>query len=186
MSSDDRESVIMKALASGVVFYILKPLNPDDLKNVWQYAITYKKAKSVLIDEIGSFEGAGSSANKFSCDDIVSTSSTNERNKNKKDSKRKASKKGEGKQQVETATAPKKPKVAWTNSLHNRFLLAIRHISLESKFLSSWTITFIQLLTIILISTFFFPFVKFNSCRSCSEENSGIHECSRINKGKCG
>ncbi|KAL9409609.1 hypothetical protein AB3S75_047929 [Citrus x aurantiifolia] len=131
MSSDDRESVIMKALASGVAFYILKPLNPDDLKNVWQYAMTYKKAKSISTDEIGSFELAGFSADKFSLDDIVSRSSVNERNKNKNDSKRKASKKGKGKQTQQNATAPKKPKVAWTDSLHNRFLQAIRHIGLE-------------------------------------------------------
>lgn len=143
MSSDDRESVIMKALASGVAFYILKPLNPDDLKNVWQYAMTYKKAKSISIDEIGSFELAGFSADKFSLDDIVSRSSVNERNKNKKDSKRKASKKGKGKQTQQNATAPKKPKVAWTDSLHNRFLQAIRHIGLESKFLSNQIIIFI-------------------------------------------
>ncbi|KAL9412195.1 hypothetical protein AB3S75_045757 [Citrus x aurantiifolia] len=131
MSSDDRESVIMKALASGVAFYILKPLNPDDLKNVWQYAMTYKKAKSISIDEIGSFELAGFSADKFSLDDIVSRSSVNERNKNQKDSKRKAPKKDKGKQTKQNATAPKKPKVAWTDSLHNRFLQAIRHIGLE-------------------------------------------------------
>ncbi|KAJ0098987.1 hypothetical protein Patl1_20064 [Pistacia atlantica] len=43
MSSDDRESVILESLASGAVFYIVKPINPDDLKNVWQYAITSKK-----------------------------------------------------------------------------------------------------------------------------------------------
>lgn len=136
MSSDDRESVIMKSLASGAVFYMVKPVNPDALRNVWQYAVTSKKGKSIFIEEISCLEG-GSSAEKIPFDhDIVSGSSMNEEKESKTNSKRKASKRGKDELEEENATAPKKAKVVWTNSLHNRFLQAIRHITLESmKFL---------------------------------------------------
>ncbi|XP_031259538.1 two-component response regulator ARR2-like [Pistacia vera] len=128
MSSDDRESVILESLASGAVFYIVKPINPDDLKNVWQYAITSKKGKSLYIEDIGSIQFGGSLAHE----DISSASSVNEeRHVKKKDHKRKAIKKGKDYMEGENSVAPKKAKVVWTNSLHNRFLQAIKLISLE-------------------------------------------------------
>ncbi|KAF2315685.1 hypothetical protein GH714_040214 [Hevea brasiliensis] len=43
MSSDDKESVVLKSLESGAAFYMVKPVNPDDLHNVWQYAVASKK-----------------------------------------------------------------------------------------------------------------------------------------------
>ncbi|XWS50592.1 hypothetical protein CRYUN_Cryun12cG0100000 [Craigia yunnanensis] len=133
MSSDDKESVMLKSLAGGAVFFIVKPVNPDDLKNVWQYAIAAKKGKSVVIEEIGSIElGESSSAGKLSNGEKVSVSSVNdEKNNAKRGCKRKASRKGKDDQEEETACAPKKAKVVWTNSLHNQFLEALRHIGLE-------------------------------------------------------
>ncbi|KDO60100.1 hypothetical protein CISIN_1g040406mg, partial [Citrus sinensis] len=131
MSSDDRESVIMKSLASGAVFYMVKPVNPDALRNVWQYAVTSKKGKSIFTEEKSSLAN-GSSAEKISfLHDIVSGSSMIEEKESKTNSKRKASKRRKDELEGENAAAPKKAKVVWTNSLHNRFLQAIRHITLE-------------------------------------------------------
>ncbi|XVF09790.1 hypothetical protein REPUB_Repub07fG0126900 [Reevesia pubescens] len=134
MSSDDKESVILKSLAGGAVFFIVKPVNPDDLKNVWQYAIAAKKGKSVVIEEIGSIEkGESSSTGKLSKGEVISAASVNdEKNNNaKRGTKRKASRKGKDGKEEEAASAPKKAKVVWTNSLHNQFLEALRHIGLE-------------------------------------------------------
>ncbi|XP_022714813.1 two-component response regulator ORR21-like [Durio zibethinus] len=135
MSSDDKESVMLKSLAGGAVFFIVKPVNPDDLKNVWQYTIAAKKGKSVFIEEIGSIEGESSSAGKLSKGQIIiSESSVNdEKNNTKRRSKRKASRKDKDDQQEEEeiASSPRKGKVVWTNSLHNQFLEALRYIGLE-------------------------------------------------------
>ncbi|XVF50761.1 hypothetical protein PTKIN_Ptkin04bG0129300 [Pterospermum kingtungense] len=133
MSSDDKESVMLKSLAGGAVFFMVKPVNPEDLKNVWQYAIAAKKGKSIAIEEIGSIEGEGglsSSAGKLSKGEIISAaSSVNDETKNaKRGSKRK---KGKNDREEETASRRKKAKVVWTNSLHNLFLEAIRHIGME-------------------------------------------------------
>ncbi|KAF2311855.1 hypothetical protein GH714_027019 [Hevea brasiliensis] len=66
MSSDDKESVILKSLGSGAAFYMVKPVNPEGLKNVWQYAVTSKVGKGVVIDpEIGSAKGETSSNDKL-------------------------------------------------------------------------------------------------------------------------
>ncbi|KAJ8752865.1 hypothetical protein K2173_008600 [Erythroxylum novogranatense] len=118
MSSDDKESVIMESLKSGAAFYMVKPINQNDLKNVWQYAVTSKKNSN---------------------EDINSSSVTEERQdgkgcRKKKKTKRKIEEEHEEeKEEEETTTvrAVKKTKVVWTNSLHNRFLHAISHLGLE-------------------------------------------------------
>jgi two-component response regulator (ARR-B family) len=140
MSADDEKSVIVESLQRGAAFYMVKPVRPDDLKHVWQYAVPAKKGKSVVIEEIRSIPEE-SSGEKASYDDLNSASATSaavnhEEHGGKKDPKRKALKKGNEIDRVgdhDNAAAPKKAKVVWTTSLHNRFLQAIRHIGLESN-----------------------------------------------------
>jgi two-component response regulator (ARR-B family) len=134
MSADDENSVIVESLQRGVAFYMVKPVSPDDLKHVWQYAIPAKKGKRVVIEEIRSFPEE-SSGEKVSLEDVNSASSflMNEEKRGKKDSKRKTPKKAnEDGGDENNHAAPKKAKVVWTTSLHNRFLQAIRHLGLES------------------------------------------------------
>ncbi|KAF3433033.1 hypothetical protein FNV43_RR24135 [Rhamnella rubrinervis] len=146
MSADDKESVILKSLEGGVAYFMVKPVSPDDLKNVWQYAVAAKKGKSVIIEEIESVHGD----DQPSSGDHHKTSNTEDKNsttttanieekvvRGRRDCKRKASYNNKSKDINQEGDeelnddAPKKAKVVWTNSLHNRFLLAIRHISLE-------------------------------------------------------
>ncbi|KAL5811126.1 hypothetical protein ACOSQ3_027862 [Xanthoceras sorbifolium] len=137
MSSDDDESLILKSLSSGAAFYIVKPVNPDDLKNVWQYSVASKQAKFARIDRIGSLQGQGGSLpinEKISYSEKSNSASSvnGEKHGNRKDGKRKCYKKNTREDvDGENSIASKKAKVVWTNSLHNRFLQAIRHITLE-------------------------------------------------------
>ncbi|KAI8564738.1 hypothetical protein RHMOL_Rhmol03G0205100 [Rhododendron molle] len=54
MSADDQESVILRGLQSGAAFFLVKPISPNDLKNLWQYAVAKKKPKSANIEAIKS------------------------------------------------------------------------------------------------------------------------------------
>lgn len=54
MSADDQESVILRGLQSGAAFFLVKPISPNDLKNLWQYAVAKKKPKSANIEAIES------------------------------------------------------------------------------------------------------------------------------------
>ncbi|XP_058208286.1 two-component response regulator ARR12-like [Rhododendron vialii] len=54
MSADDQESVILRGLQSGAAFFLVKPISPNDLKNLWQYAVAKKKPKSAHIEVIES------------------------------------------------------------------------------------------------------------------------------------
>lgn len=133
MSSDDNENVILESLEGGAVFYMVKPVNPNDLKNVWQYAVAAKKGKSIVIKETENAQVVSSSVEKISYEEVNSASSVNEERSNKKDSKKKGKKRTKEDPDEDNPVAVKKAKVVWTNSLHNRFLQAINHIGLESK-----------------------------------------------------
>lgn len=155
MSSDDKEQVMLECLQSGAVLYVVKPLNQDDLRNIWQYAVAAKKSQTVDIEEIQSINQLGeSSPSSAVLRNLISnngggeinsaTSMTEDGNdvaNNNKDSnsKRMGRKRGrddrgsDDEDDEHTPVATKKAKVVWTNSLHNRFLQAINHIGLESK-----------------------------------------------------
>ncbi|KAL9375872.1 hypothetical protein Peur_032751 [Populus x canadensis] len=135
MSSDDSEKVILRTLEGGAAFYIVKPINKDDLKNVWQYAVATKTGKySLSIKEIGGSQESSSSTvfdQKIYVDEVSSAKSTNNKICNEKDRINKNRKRTKEDQEVDSQLAPKKPKVVWTNSLHSRFLQAINHIGLD-------------------------------------------------------
>ncbi|KAG8381376.1 hypothetical protein BUALT_Bualt06G0115800 [Buddleja alternifolia] len=136
MSADDKEGNVLKGLENGAAFFIVKPVCPDDLRDLWQFAAMKKKSQ-VIIEETGSSPEEKTSTDKNNFDDqiTVSASSVNEDSpKNTKDSKRKSPKKeGSDGKKGENSESPsqKKPKIIWTNSLHNRFLEAIRSIGLD-------------------------------------------------------
>ncbi|KAG6576747.1 putative two-component response regulator ARR21, partial [Cucurbita argyrosperma subsp. sororia] len=115
MSADEKPSVILKSLEEGVSFYMVKPISLDDVKQVWQYAITPKQTRTIIRPELP--------VDKPSKKETIKLSKS-ERTKNKR-------KKAKETRVPQTSIAKRKAKVVWTNSLHNRFLQAIRLIGLD-------------------------------------------------------
>ncbi|KAK4385034.1 Two-component response regulator ARR2 [Sesamum angolense] len=91
MSADDKESVALQGLESGAAFFIYKPVCPDDLRDLWQFAAMKKKSQ-VVIEETGNFPDEKTSADKNSSDEmaISASSSVSGDVVNKKESKRKS------------------------------------------------------------------------------------------------
>ncbi|KAF4401809.1 hypothetical protein G4B88_013096 [Cannabis sativa] len=209
MSADDRETVLLRSAQSGMALFILKPVTPNDLKNLWQYAIKYKKEKSnVNIDEemdngttidivmnnqgqvvdtmipvkdsfdatqvlgrgkeivlfepadnnsnnVNVISSAASSTSPTNDDDVAIIETLVQNNHGKGDSSsttrssssinvdginntthgsnKSSASHGYGRDDNyhDKRKAPKKTKVVWTNSLQNRFLLAIKHLTLD-------------------------------------------------------
>ena len=125
MSSDDSESVILRSLEGGAAFYVVKPVNKDDIKSVWHYAVATKTGNSLSIKEIES------SREPFSIHEDVNSAISNEIRKYGTKEGRQSTE--EDKEVEIHQPATKKQKLIWTNSLHNRFLQAIHHIGLDSK-----------------------------------------------------
>lgn len=157
MSADDKESVIMKSLEGGVVYYIVKPVSKDDIKMVWQYVVQSRKSRfsNVTIEEMmegapGEFAPCQKLQGPGELEDLDCVTSLNddvnykEGHRNDQSSKRKTTRKRDRDMEDEEdddgehdrrLLATKKSKVVWTNSLHNQFLMAIRHIGLDSTFI---------------------------------------------------
>ncbi|KAL8049734.1 hypothetical protein ABFX02_06G038200 [Erythranthe guttata] len=174
MSADEKECVALKGLENGAAFFILKPVSPDDVKDLWQFAAMKKKSTQVVIHEEAEEKTSEQDKNINSCNnntnnnnEIIapaaastggagggsdrpdtgtgagagagagaSSSGKEESSKNKKESKRKSPQKSDGnsderKGETSQSGSQKKPKVVWTNSLHNCFLEAIRSIGLD-------------------------------------------------------
>ncbi|KAE8665514.1 Detected protein of unknown function [Hibiscus syriacus] len=137
MSSDDSERVMLDSLVGGAVFFIVKPVSPDGLKDVWQYAVVGKKGKSLAIEEIEG-DSLSSSVGKLCIGNMRRLSSpvNNERDDGQRGSKRKEP--GKDKNGKDEDNNPKlkpkkarKAKVVWTNPLHHQFLDALRDLGLE-------------------------------------------------------
>ncbi|XP_050138854.1 putative two-component response regulator ARR13 [Malus sylvestris] len=132
MSADDNDNVILKSLEGGFADYMVKPVSKDDIKNVWQYAEAAKKGKSVVIEEIeGAPREAPGEVDNGSNSGMPSDTDEEQHEKKAEAKAKKAKKRDREGDNEERMVAPKKPKVVWTNSLHNQFLLAIRHIGLD-------------------------------------------------------
>lgn len=178
MTADDKENVMLQSLESGIALFIPKPVNPTDLKDLWQYAVRTQKGKSVVMEEIGSNpinppafvdlgddddddvqghqspSGPGSSCSSGNTGSSATAGALIPRNQpGNKRGGRSPPPNDNGKNKGSTSTKksccrpenrpagtapgrgrrPRRPKVVWTNSLHNRFLLAVQHLSFDSK-----------------------------------------------------
>lgn len=136
MSADDRDDIVSKGLDNGAVLFIPKPVSEEDLKDIWQCAGKNKKIR-VVVEEIEHVPDLKTSLEKINSDEIsVSDSSNGEDMNDKKDSEKKIPKteSDENRREISGSSSPKKPKLVWTDSLHNRFLEAIRKIGLDSKY----------------------------------------------------
>lgn len=155
MSADNDEKTMLNCLSSGAMFFIAKPVKAEELKNLWQYVVRSKKEESMQhIEKIKSIQSASlSTAIKKYYTTFVSqrrdTGGDNKKEKTiapapalepirikRKYTKRKKddinNKVGQGK----TSVVVKKQKVNWNHALHNLFLQAISHLSLESNYIT--------------------------------------------------
>ncbi|KAL5570219.1 hypothetical protein UlMin_026794 [Ulmus minor] len=139
MSADDKESVMLKSFQYGTALFIEKPVNPDDLKNVWQYTLAGTKGKSVVVDchifpgeSSGSYGTISNEDTMNSVGKLIRMDTGRNSNYYKFDPNQmmanypKAMRDGFG-----IPKSPRKTKVIWTSWLHNLFLLAIDHIGLD-------------------------------------------------------
>lgn len=143
MSSDTNKE--QESLTCGAMCFIPKPIKATDLTKIYQFAVTYKRnSKSVLWTEHNNDtdvsvpqqmqllpEQANVQKTKKKCaSDSRSVNSTNYSCVGTDGSRKNRKRKPTG----ESPSQPsKKSKVAWTDSLQDLFLQAIRQIGYDSK-----------------------------------------------------
>ncbi|KAM7273342.1 hypothetical protein ACFE04_028006 [Oxalis oulophora] len=147
MSSDDKENVILESMARGAALYLPKPVKPNDLKNIWQYALKGKKLKLTAI--LGPI-GGGSDVNqerggsitggneKLSSDEVLKSGSSSSINVEMRGSKKRKPYERRIKEidlefddHTNIDIAPKKTKIVWTGSLHIKFVQAMNELGFK-------------------------------------------------------
>jgi hypothetical protein len=133
MSADDNENGMLGSLFKGAMFYLVKPVTLNNVKNLWQFASMKSREETAATDGESSVQGESSEENASSYIGIQSFE--NKRKQSHRKAKRKVLEAMEKDKEEDNddSTVLKKPKLIWTNDLHNRFLQAIRVLGIDSK-----------------------------------------------------
>lgn len=134
MSADDNENTMLGSLFKGAALYLIKPITLNDMKNLWQFAFLKNSEKTLVADGESSVQGE-SSEESASDEDTESQSFENKRKQSLQKGKRIAPEETEKDEEEENydSSVLKKPKLTWTNELHDRFLQAIKVLGIDSK-----------------------------------------------------
>ncbi|KDP28696.1 hypothetical protein JCGZ_14467 [Jatropha curcas] len=133
LSADTNENAILGCLFKGAMFYLVKPITPHDIKNLWQFSYVKKHEEGVQTEGAMSFRGK-SPPDNVSNEPSECLSFLDSGEQSVRKGKRKASEEIDGNKEEDNASSKvsKKPKLIWTNELHERFLQAIRLLGLDS------------------------------------------------------
>ncbi|KAL9237207.1 hypothetical protein vseg_011789 [Gypsophila vaccaria] len=123
MSADDSNHVVMKGITHGACDYLIKPVRIEALRNIWQHVVRKKKNEWKEVKQSSSWD-EGDRRQKQ--DDAVS-SPANEGSW--KSSKRKSE--DDDPDEKDDTTTRKKPRVVWSVELHQQFVAAVNHLSID-------------------------------------------------------
>ncbi|KAI4374857.1 hypothetical protein MLD38_012802 [Melastoma candidum] len=134
MSADDSQAVIFHCLHSGAVFYIIKPVDPNNLRNIWQYVVSKNNetlSKPTSIEETENVPEKDQVPSDQNHEKAESSVIANKVKKKSKKDKAKLRQK-EGGSRAGLIVSNSRPKVVWTDDLHHRFLQAIDCLGWEN------------------------------------------------------
>ncbi|KZV32636.1 hypothetical protein F511_36335 [Dorcoceras hygrometricum] len=135
MSADIQDSTFSKVVENGVAFFLPKPVSAHNLRDIWRFASTRRRRQTTTVEEIRRLPEPETSSEKTNLVEIIAMSASSDDKVN--DVEKDLNEKELGKRvcnensEVSASSSPKKPKLIWTNSLHNQFLQAIRRIGLD-------------------------------------------------------
>lgn len=113
MSADDKENDMLGCLFKGAAFYLVKPVTMNDIRNLWQFTFMKKTDRTMASEELSSISSEHDTESQ-----IISKRARREEQK-------------EMEKDVDNSSVLKKPKLIWTEELHNRFLQAIRVLGID-------------------------------------------------------
>lgn len=119
MSVDGRTATVMTGINHGACDYLIKPIRPEELKNIWQHVVRRKLPRTC--------QGLDSSS---SLESLFSVSGVSEGSlKRRKKNKRRVD--NEEDDLLDPGNSSKKSRVVWSMELHQQFVKAINHLGIE-------------------------------------------------------
>ncbi|XP_044492959.1 two-component response regulator ARR2-like isoform X2 [Mangifera indica] len=104
---------VVSCLFKGAAFYLVKPVTMNDIRNLWQFTFMKKTDRTMASEELSSISSEHDTESQ-----IISKRARREEQK-------------EMEKDVDNSSVLKKPKLIWTEELHNRFLQAIRVLGID-------------------------------------------------------
>ncbi|XP_048426102.1 two-component response regulator ARR2-like [Pyrus x bretschneideri] len=145
MSDDDDANAMLGGLFKGAVYYIVKPLTMDSLKNLWQFAfisnrdaVTINNNRDAVIDltaddSSGEFQQEYTSNEGLEIESIMKKEKQISHRKSLKRKNPEGMNKDKGGDNSDSTCTQKKPKMVWTNELHKKFVQAVTLLGVDSK-----------------------------------------------------
>ncbi|KAG5251500.1 response regulator 2,ARR-B [Salix suchowensis] len=130
-SADNDVSAMIGWLYKGAALYLMKPIIKNDVKNLWQLA--YRKKKRTIVSSAGSnsFHAGFSEENASSVTAGMPSLSSTMGQSDQMGKRKELEVTEKDDEDNDNLTVLKKPKLVWTNELHNRFLEAIRILGID-------------------------------------------------------
>lgn len=141
MSVDGRPTTVMTGINHGACDYLIKPIRPEELKNIWQHVV--RKKWTLMNKEIRRNSQALEDNNKNSSSSLetaVSVSECSEGSlKLRKKKKKKRSVDRDDNEDDDDLLDPgnnsKKSRVVWSIELHQQFVNAVNQLGIDSMIL---------------------------------------------------
>uniref|UniRef100_A0A1J3FGP3 Two-component response regulator ARR14 n=1 Tax=Noccaea caerulescens TaxID=107243 RepID=A0A1J3FGP3_NOCCA len=145
MSVDGRTATVMAGIKHGACDYLIKPIRPEELKNIWQHVVRRKCTmnKDIIRRKSQALEDTNkntSSCSSSSFETLLSMSGCSEgslkRRKKKKKKKKKTSVDREDNEDdvdhlLDPGTNSKKSRIVWSIELHQQFANAVNQLGIE-------------------------------------------------------
>ncbi|KAJ0238035.1 Two-component response regulator ARR14 [Hirschfeldia incana] len=128
MSVDGRTATVMTGINHGACDYLIKPIRPEELKNIWQHVVRKKcKANTEIPRTSQVLDSSSSLESLFSVSGGVSEGSL----KRRKNKRRVVREEEDDDDLLDPGNSSKKSRVVWSMELHQQFVKAINHLGID-------------------------------------------------------
>ncbi|XP_030468132.1 two-component response regulator ORR21 isoform X1 [Syzygium oleosum] len=131
MSADGSTNAVMKGIRHGACDYLIKPIRPEELQNIWQHVVRKKWNGNKEIEHSGSLED--NDRHKRGSDDADGSAVNEGVEGLLKSQKKRSIAKEEDDPELDSddPSTSKKPRVVWSVELHQQFVSAVNQLGID-------------------------------------------------------
>ncbi|CAE6062727.1 unnamed protein product [Arabidopsis arenosa] len=132
MSVDGRTTTVMTGINHGACDYLIKPIRPEELKNIWQHVV---RRKCVMKKELRNSQALEDNKNSGTLETVFSASECSEGSlmKRRKKKKKRSVDRDDNEDDLDLLDPgnSKKSRVLWSIELHQQFVNAVNKLGIE-------------------------------------------------------
>ncbi|KAG7558435.1 SANT/Myb domain [Arabidopsis thaliana x Arabidopsis arenosa] len=132
MSVDGRTTTVMTGINHGACDYLIKPIRPEELKNIWQHVV---RRKCVMKKELRNSQALEDDKNSGSLETVFSASECSEGSlmKRRKKKKKRSVDREDNEDDLDLLDPgnSKKSRVVWSIELHQQFVNAVNKLGID-------------------------------------------------------